>query len=1168
MHKIFYIYRYLSRIILFFCLIALFSYNSFSQVRGEFKSITSGNWNDASTWQMFDGSTWKDTTTTPGALNSVFIGYDHLVTLTQDESCHDLNLHTGPGQHRITLGSYTLIVSGKLRAYTGAAPGASTTATPIVPYWINTSGGGKILIIGNSRYITNTGEWGAGAPGWRLEIALTAGETGIFNTSIKAAHIVIKSGTMLFTGDNSIYPDSGVYGTGTLTILYSATLCMKAGTIQRQLYAGTSSHFARLDLNGTLTFDSTVVGAIGSGIINFNGTVAYTADGSQTFATRGANTGATNPGTYTNIDLNGSGTKILGLNTTIKGKLKLAGSAAFSLGSYTRTYGSSSTLEYAGSANQITTDAELPSSGAAPNLVVNNSNGVTLHDSRTVSGLLDLTSGTISTGSNILSIGSLGSVNRTSGHVAGKLQKHIAAGSPVVNFEIGDANNYTPVELSLSGVTTEGDVTAETVTGDHPEISSSMIDDGNSVNRYWTIGNSGVNFSTCDAVFNFASSDVDVGATPADFSAAKYEAPNWTAVNVGTKTSTSTEVKELTSFSDFAIGKIKSYTITATAGSNGSIAPSGAVSVQYGGNQQFIITPDDGYHLSSLYVDNIHADTSASYTFSNVTQDHSIDAAFSINTYSLTVNATNGTVTKDPDQGLYNHGTSVQLVPVPAVGYHFVNWSGDASGTDNPLNVIMNGPKTITANFALIVYNITSSSGSNGLITPAGVIPVSHGGSQNFVIAANEGYVIEDVTVDGNSVGAVPNYEFTNVTTDHTIYAAFSPAGFLVEFNVMDNWNLISVPVKRDDYDKTALFPSAVSDAFAYNGMYEICDTLTNGAGYWLKFEGDQPISISGAQRDNDTIEVNAGWNLIGSLSDDIGITSVIPLGTTIESYFFIYKNGYEVADSVKVGSGLWIKVSNPGGLVMSAAGAENNFSRNASSELGAMEVLNNIRVTDEASNSRILYFGRKPNQEFSTGLYELPPAPPAGSFDARFTDNRFLATFEELGKNISEFPINIQTAHWPVTLSWEVETNHVMKYILEYTSKGRLKKIDLAGNRDKITLSEAEGSSVKIKVISVTLPKDYTIEQNYPNPFNPSTKIQFGLPVASVVSLKIFNILGQEVATLIDRQMMDAGYGEVEFNGDNLSTGIYFMNFTADGVGQEGNAGHFTSVKKMIYGK
>jgi len=84
-----------------------------------------------------------------------------------------------------------------------------------------------------------------------------------------------------------------------------------------------------------------------------------------------------------------------------------------------------------------------------------------------------------------------------------------------------------------------------------------------------------------------------------------------------------------------------------------------------------------------------------------------------------------------------------------------------------------------------------------------------------------------------------------------------------------------------------------------------------------------------------------------------------------------------------------------------------------------------------------------------------------------------------------------------------------------------------------------------------------FLLEQNYPNPFNPSTKIKFSVPngIVQDVSLKVFDILGNEVATLVDKAK-SAGTYEVEFNNPQLSSGIYFYQLSA---------GSYVETKKMI---
>jgi len=76
---------------------------------------------------------------------------------------------------------------------------------------------------------------------------------------------------------------------------------------------------------------------------------------------------------------------------------------------------------------------------------------------------------------------------------------------------------------------------------------------------------------------------------------------------------------------------------------------------------------------------------------------------------------------------------------------------------------------------------------------------------------------------------------------------------------------------------------------------------------------------------------------------------------------------------------------------------------------------------------------------------------------------------------------------------------------------------------------------------------EDFELKQNYPNPFNPSTKISFVIPVSSVVKLKVFNLLGNEITTLLNEQLF-AGEHTVPFNAAGLSSGIYFYALTVNG--------------------
>ncbi|MBI3765703.1 MAG: putative Ig domain-containing protein, partial [Ignavibacteriales bacterium] len=100
-----------------------------------------------------------------------------------------------------------------------------------------------------------------------------------------------------------------------------------------------------------------------------------------------------------------------------------------------------------------------------------------------------------------------------------------------------------------------------------------------------------------------------------------------------------------------------------------------------------------------------------------------------------------------------------------------------------------------------------------------------------------------------------------------------------------------------------------------------------------------------------------------------------------------------------------------------------------------------------------------------------------------------------------------------------------------------------------------------------VETPMAYQLYQNYPNPFNPTTTIQFDLPDQALVTVKIYNILGQEIATLLDHQLLDDGTQEVEFNAQQLASGVYFYRIVAEGVPDDDGAvsNTFQTVKKMM---
>ncbi|HVN49261.1 MAG TPA: T9SS type A sorting domain-containing protein, partial [Bacteroidota bacterium] len=118
---------------------------------------------------------------------------------------------------------------------------------------------------------------------------------------------------------------------------------------------------------------------------------------------------------------------------------------------------------------------------------------------------------------------------------------------------------------------------------------------------------------------------------------------------------------------------------------------------------------------------------------------------------------------------------------------------------------------------------------------------------------------------------------------------------------------------------------------------------------------------------------------------------------------------------------------------------------------------------------------------------------------------------------------------------------------------------INVPGNvGNQSVLLQNESAQYKIQ----SIPDDYFIKQNYPNPFNPTTTISFSLPSKSFVTLKVYDILGREVSTLMNQEKEEGTYN-VMFNASNLASGMYFYRIAATSL--DGSNKNFVETKKML---
>jgi len=160
-----------------------------------------------------------------------------------------------------------------------------------------------------------------------------------------------------------------------------------------------------------------------------------------------------------------------------------------------------------------------------------------------------------------LTIASTGSINIIGGRVKGGLRRWVPvnAGTQTISWPVGGADVKTQADIAFTNVTTAGWLTIRMFASDHPLINSSGINPTKSVNRYWTMRNSGIAYTSTDVTLNYAgTSDIDAGANWNDFAVSRYNplTASWLPLSVGTRTPTSTEATGSTLFGDFQVGEL------------------------------------------------------------------------------------------------------------------------------------------------------------------------------------------------------------------------------------------------------------------------------------------------------------------------------------------------------------------------------------------------------------------------------------------------------------------------------------------------------------------------------------------------------------------------------------------------------------------------------------
>ena len=222
-----------------------------------------------------------------------------------------------------------------------------------------------------------------------------------------------------------------------------------------------------------------------------------------------------------------------------------------------------------------------------------------------------------------------------------------------------------------------------------------------------------------------------------------------------------------------------SYTVTPSAGSNGSIAPNTAQSVAAGGSVSLTASPAAGFKVNQWIVNGQAAQSGGnSYTAANVNSNTTVQVAFIANTYTVTPSAgANGSVSPSTPQNVAS-GSSVTFTASPAAGYvvnqWIVNGSTAQTGGSSYTTSNVSGNTTVQVTFAVNTYTVTPSTGGNGTISPSTPQNVPSGGSITFTANPSNNYAVDQWLVNGSVVQTGgTSYKLTVVNANKTVQVTF-----------------------------------------------------------------------------------------------------------------------------------------------------------------------------------------------------------------------------------------------------------------------------------------------------------------------------------------------------------------------------------------------------------
>ena len=415
-------------------------------------------------------------------------------------------------------------------------------------------------------------------------------------------------------------------------------------------------------------------------------------------------------------------------------------------------------------------------------------------------------------------------------------------------------------------------------------------------------------------------------------------------------------------------------------------------------------------------------------------------------------------------------------------------------------------------------------------------------------------------------------------------------------------WSLVSIPFIPNDSSVINIFGgTSCLWSYAQATGYTQPSKITSGNGYWLGLISPTLWHVKGTAIEADSIiqPLTLGYNIIGnnyvnpvtkgSMSfmksgTEYSFTEAINAGLVVNAMYEYNSMGYVDADTLKAFCGSWIAPLQSGVQLVEKPTPSTIIPLN-SKTIGVPQSAKSVKIASlywdlsiKATNGsiadEIFSIGVEPSS--SNGFdaqfdAPRPPRNPGSDYLELYTthtgDNypvflgpKYAKDFRDSVGAVWIFTVE-SSKDSIVTLSWDRSklSGLARKVILRDSSNGQSVDMSAMNTYSFSYVSPhiftINGTTTNVDKNSASLPTVFALSQNYPNPFNPSTVINYQLPMSAVVTLKVYDVLGRKVATLVNARQ-NAGYYNATFNATNLSTGVYFYRL---------EAGAYHDTKKLL---